>query len=387
MRIPKYRRHSSGQARVVINDRAIYLGKYGSAASKKRYDAIIQEYLASDRSACFGLEGAVTVGSLIVDYMKYAKQYYGTGKESEVHRLKYALRPLADLYSHHPVEQFGPQQFKTVRQKMIDMGWTRSGINSQMKRILRAIKWGASEGRYPAAIYDTLKLIPSLAKGRTEAKESKPIECVSGDDVARTVQHCTPVVADMIRIQMLTGCRPGEVCKLTPAMIDRSGEVWEARLEEHKTAHHGKSRTLFLGREAQEILTPYLHRPDDCRLFRPCDSERLRHRARGEQRVTPMNCGNRSGYTKQTRGKGISKRKVGEAYSTQSYGKSISYACRKANVELWSPNQLRHTKLTELRKEHGLEIAAVIAGHSKIETTQIYAEANREKAIQVIARK
>jgi hypothetical protein len=48
--IPAYRRHSSGQARVTIAGRTHYLGKYGSKASRQRYDQLIAEWLASNRS-------------------------------------------------------------------------------------------------------------------------------------------------------------------------------------------------------------------------------------------------------------------------------------------------------------------------------------------------
>jgi site-specific recombinase XerC len=39
---------------------------------------------------------------------------------------------------------------------------------------------------------------------------------------------------------------------------------------------------------------------------------------------------------------------------------------------------------TNVRKSHGIEAAQVLLGHSEIGVTQIYAEADREKAIEVI---
>ena len=45
-------------------------------------------------------------------------------------------------------------------------------------------------------------------------------------------------------------------------------------------------------------------------------------------------------------------------------------------VEHWHPNQLRHAKATELRKEHGLEAAQVVLGHARADVTQVYAERN-----------
>ena len=36
-----------------------------------------------------------------------------------------------------------------------------------------------------------------------------------------------------------------------------------------------------------------------------------------------------------------------------------------------------------IRKKHGVEAASVILGHSDVGVTQIYSEANREKAIEI----
>ena len=48
----------------------------------------------------------------------------------------------------------------------------------------------------------------------------------------------------------------------------------------------------------------------------------------------------------------------------------------------WTPNQLRHTKATELRKQLGLDVAGAVLGHSKLETTQIYAERAQDLAVR-----
>ncbi|MCA9134676.1 MAG: hypothetical protein KDA45_16020, partial [Planctomycetales bacterium] len=56
--VPAYLRHSSGQARVILNGKAFYLGKHGSKVSRQRYDALIAEWLSSKRSKTFGLEAA-----------------------------------------------------------------------------------------------------------------------------------------------------------------------------------------------------------------------------------------------------------------------------------------------------------------------------------------
>jgi hypothetical protein len=51
----------------------------------------------------------------------------------------------------------------------------------------------------------------------------------------------------------------------------------------------------------------------------------------------------------------------------------------------WAPNQLRHTFATDIRRDHGLEAAQVLLGHSRADVTQVYAERNRLLAERVAA--
>jgi integrase len=418
--VPKYRKHSSGSARVTLNGRDYLLGPWQSKTSIREYDRIVAEYLASGRSPSFGIEAdAYTVAMLIRDYLRHCKAYYGTDKTSELHRIKPAIKPLVSLYADHDAAEFGPVGYKAVRQVMIESGLSRQGVNARMKKVVRAFKWGASEGKLPAAVFGTLSLIPSLKMGRTTAPDTESVTPVDDEVVERTVGALSPIVADMVRVQRLLGCRPGEVCNLTPASFDRSDDVWVATLIEHKTAHHGHARKLFVGPKAQAILTPYLFRDDDMNLFRPCDAVAMRRQRDAAGRTTPLSCGNRPGR-KYDRGglKGKSAKKAaGDAYTTESYRRAIHNACDRAfpapaplaqhpgesdrarhkrlttaqleelkvwqSSHRWGPNRLRHAKGTEVRKALGLEAAQVTLGHRKADVTQIYAQRDEELAKQV----
>src|SRR4029453_18728950 len=50
----------------------------------------------------------------------------------------------------------------------------------------------------------------------------------------------------------------------------------------------------------------------------------------------------------------------------------------------WSPNQLRHSAATEIRKRFGLEASQVVLGHSELGTTQIYAQKNLDLAREAV---
>ena len=413
--VPKYRKHSSGQARVTINGRDYLLGPWQSRTSIREYDRIVAEYLASGRSPSFGIETeAYTVAMLIRDFLHHCKQYYGTAKTSELHRIKPALKVVRDLYANHDAAGFGPSSYKAVRQVMIESGLTRQGVNARMKRVVRTWKWAASEGKLPASAFETLKLIPSLKAGRTAAPDTEPVTPVADDVVEITLQKLSPIVADMVRVQRLIGCRPGEVCNLTPASFDRTDDVWVATLTEHKTAHHGHSRKLFIGPKAQAVLAPYLFRDENEFLFRPCDAVALRRQRDAANRKTPLSCGNRPGRKRDRGGlRGTKARKQpGVRYTTESYRRAIHNACDKAfpapaplgqqkgesdrarrrrlsetqidelkawqSDHRWGPNRLRHAKGTEIRKTLGLEAAQVTLGHRNADVTQIYAQRDEE---------
>jgi integrase len=52
----------------------------------------------------------------------------------------------------------------------------------------------------------------------------------------------------------------------------------------------------------------------------------------------------------------------------------------------WHPHQLRHNAATFLRKEFGLETARIILGHRSAVITEVYAEQDKEKALEAIVK-
>lgn len=280
-KVPAYRLHKpSGRAVVTINGRDHYLGKHNTHSSKQAYKRLIAEFDAADQSASFGkLPDSLLMEDLLLAYLRHAKVYYKGSTEYE--NLKLVERPLAELYGSVRASRFGPAEFKAVRSWWLsDKSRSRQYINKQMKRTLRIIKWAVGEGMMPAANHQAIKCVEPLRKGRCTARESKPITCVDIGLVEATLPYLTQVVADMVRFQLLVGCRPGEVCKIKAGMVDRSSEVWQIELDDHKTAYRGKSRIIYVGPQAQNILRPYLLRPASAYCFSAIESERQRRAAR-----------------------------------------------------------------------------------------------------------
>ena len=261
---------------------------------------------------------------------------------------------------------------------MIEQGLSRGVINSRIGKIKRMFRWAVSEELAPASLVHALDTVAGLQKGRTEAREADPVQPVDDETVDATLLHLPATVADMVRLQRLTGSRPQDVCNLRPVDVDRSGDVWLYVPQHHKTEHHGKKRVVCIGPRAQEILLPYLLRSPDAFCFSPAESERKRKAQLRANRKTPVQ------PSQADRSKHAPKRKPGDQYTTNAYQYAIRRACERAGIEPWSPNRLRHSAGTEIRKRYGLEAAQVILGHASADVTQVYAERDLQKAVEIM---
>lgn len=383
---PSYRHHKARNCAVVtINGRNHYLGPFGSPESYERYARLI--------AGCRAVPGAgsrpisdLSVTSLIALYWPYAKGYYvkngrPTGRLASV---RASLRVLRALFGSTPATSFGPLALRAIQQHLIDDGKSRNYINDLSGNIRRVFKWAVAEELLSASVYQALQAVSGLKKGRTGARETAPVGPVDDAAIEATLPFLPKVVADMVRFQRLTGCRPCEVCLIRPMDIDRTGEVWVYRPASHKTEHHGHERAILVGPKGQAVLAAYLERAPDAYCFSPRESEALR---RAEQRAA-----RKSKVQPSQSNRAKPKRKVvlRDRYSKDSYGWAIRRACDRADriarekrqgveaeprlVDRWHPNQLRHTAATEIRRTFGLEAAQVCLGHRRASVTEIYAE-------------
>jgi integrase len=379
--VPRYRRHKgTGQAVVRLQGRDIYLGKHGTAASREAYKRFLAEW-SQNGGRLPVAQQAVTVTELVVAYIEFAKSYYRKdGKPTnELRMIKAAIKVARELYGRVPAAEFGPLALQAVRETMIAKYWCRSHINKQIDRVKRMFKWATRQQMIPGGVYEALRCVDGLKRGRTEAREARKVKPISDADVAATMEHLPAIVADMVTLQRLTGARPGEICDIRPGDINRKTDPWEYVPASHKTEHYERERVIFIGPKGQAILLPYLLRAPDACCFSPREAEGQRRAAQHEARRTRLSCGNRPGSNRKAR----PRRTAGEKYDTHSYGRAIRRAAVKAGVGTWSPHRLRHTFATEVRKSFGLEAVQVCLGHSQAAVSEIYAERDFAKAAHV----
>lgn len=400
LRIPRLRLHkASGQGYIEYRGRRKYLGRMDSpedaAETQERYRLAVADLLRSGYLASTVADDFM-VGELIAAFLEHADAHYRKPdgmRTSSYHDFIFSFGPLRELCSSMPVAEFGAKAIKAVRERMIQdkatggRGWSRATANRSVRLIRHLFKWGTAEELVPPGILERLQAVTGLMPGRSKARETEPVLPVPEAHVEDVRARVSRPVRAMIDLQLLTGARPGEVCKLRAIDIDTSGKVWLANIAEHKTAYKGRRRMLYLGPQAQNLVRSFMEtaRRTDAPLFSPREAFAESAVKHGEKRAE------RDGRELQRRREDQkpnprkTARVIGDAYTTNTYARAIRDACRKADIPAWGPNRLRHNYATNVRKRYGLEAAQVLLGHAACDVTQVYAERDSARALEIAA--
>ena len=462
-RIPKLRRHApSKRAVCTIQGKDYYLGRWEDPAQpapedvQQAYGQLIAAWIANGRRplapapkkpttptlADVQKQAAVlTVRQACIRYLEYAKTAYVDPETGEPGREWYdyalSLRPLVWLHGDTPAGELGPLALKAVREIMVS-GYTHSQygeqrplsrkiVNQRIGRIKRVWRWLASEELVSGGCYHALTAVAGLRRGRTTARETKPIVAVDPAIVDRTIPHLPDHVQGIVKLMLYTGMRPNEACRIRLGEIDRSGAIWLYSPRRHKTAHHGHARVIAIGPRGQAVIKDYIrhtcprccettarrrylpwegelcdactrrilaepgyfgcgpwpnpenHDPDGP-IFSPAWQREERYLALRKRRRTKVQ------PSQKNRRKAKAQRLPKAWYNPAAVGHAVAKACREHGIPRWSPNQLRHLFATMVRREHGLEAAQVALGHAQANVTQVYAERDLTLALAVAAR-
>jgi integrase len=305
---------------------------------------------------------------------------------------------------------------------MISLGWYRTNINNHVSRIRVVFRWAVENEMVPAAVHHGLVAVRGLRRGRTTAREPEPVRPVRDELVEAVRPHISRQAWALIRLQLLTGARAGELVGLRGVDLSTGNDIWTVEPEAHKTAHHGHAKRIYFGPQARAILEQFLDgRPVDAYLFSAAEAEEERRAELSAARKTPASWGNRPGTNRREE----PARGPNDRYTVDTYRRSIERACDHAfpppqelargrrdredgkkgqrwetaaewkarlgpekwkelqawrSLHRWHPHQLRHNAATHIRKEFGIEVARVILGHRTASVTEIYAELDDAKA-------
>lgn len=420
-RLPRLCIHKATQRYYIkIHGDRHYLGKVGGPDEEAVAEAarvrLLAEHQAGTLQSGKRKPAGVTIDELLVAYIPEAEQYYRRADGSptqEIINVRAALRPLQRAYGNLPVSAFGPHQLEALRLLMMSGDWMttaekaasvlrrgrppgrcRKTINKDVNRIRLAFRFGVRKGLVPAGVYQTLLTVDHLKQGRSAARETEDVGPAPAEAVAAVLVRVNRTVGTMLQVQQLTGARPGEVCRLRPGDIDRTGEalarlvgerialngVWAWIPDRHKTAHHGHKRVIPIGPRAQELLAPFLLGcGTDEYVFSPArsrDAFDLARRAARRSRIPPSQ--------QKRRRKRNPKRKPGAFYSENSYAAAVRKACKRVGVPQWHAHQLRHAAATRLVEQFGWEVARIVLGHRTLSATRIYGKDNLQKGFDAI---
>lgn len=431
MRIPSYRLHkASGQAVIEYGGEVHYLGKHGSAKSKQKYREHVAKWSARANVPAQQQQptpdSPPLIKGLILRYWtEHVTTYYVKhGKPtSEQSGIKAALKKLRRLFGDVDAAEFDELKLETYRDELIEDGLRVTTINQHVGRLRRMFRWGAKKKLVPAAVWQQLLTVENLKTGRTKAKPPRGVKPVDDEVIERTLPHLSDVVAAMVRLQRLTGCRPTEVCLIRPCDIERpardpqqrldfgaqpEAEVWIYRPGRHKTEHHGRERRIYLGPKAQAVLQPWLNRDSEAYCFSPREATTAEACGEPAETLPFMQAAPRLG-------------RRGACYNKDSYRHAIIYGlCKLAQslghklpaapaiagkrkdekkakwrppkrewfesvgIAYFHPNQIRHTAATKLRSKYDLEAAGTVLGHEKMSVTEVYAERDFARAEQIM---
>jgi integrase len=415
-RLPAYRKHkATGQAVVTLSGRDFYLGPYGASASKAEYYRRVREWNAAGGILPSDQIDTLTIVELLAAFWKHAQAYYvdvDGVPTSEQATYRTLIQRFKKAYGRTVAAEFGPLRLKSFRQILVDEGLSRQVVNRTISRVRMVFKWGTENELVPESVVAALRCVAGLRYGKTDAREVDPVKPIPTAYVDAVLPYVSPQVAAMIELQRVTGMRSGEVCRMRTCDIDMQGKVWTYTPNRHKTMYRGHTRVVYLGPKAQAIVKPWLRADLQAYLFQPLEAEQWRRQQKNATRKTPLGYGNCPGSNRVSR----PTKAAGVHYTTDSYRGAVQYGCElafgmpaqlrkrpknetKAQREeryrlaaewrarhCWHPHQLRHNHATMVKRKHGLEVARVLLGHKHAAITEIYAEADRERAVEVVAK-
>ncbi len=383
-KIPKYRRHSRNLGFVAWNGKRHYFsGKFDSPESRQEYfDFLAANCGDRPEPTPTKSEKCRTINDLAKAFLESCPR-----DNSEFANYRVALLQLVDSFGSCKINEFGPlklrelqEKFKSprVRQYQNKAGkvtstrkyqMTRKSVNHLIGNVRRVFRWGVSRELVEANQLTALAAVPGLKRG--EGPERPRRQPVDWADVERVLTALSPVLAAMVQIQWLTGCRPQDVCRIRPMDVDQSSEPWKWQPPEHKNSHRNQERVIFLGPQARTILSPWLSRKFDRYCFEPAESARFQHGGNYRPHFGAI------GYS-QSILYAISKipdPPIGKPYSRDRF--------LAAGLPYWTPHQLRHSRGHSVRTAHGIEAAQAVLGHATLSATEIYSKKALELAAKI----
>ena len=341
----KLHKHS-GQWRVFINGAYEYLGRDEDKARAK-YAQVI----------ALGQKQRGTIADLCKHVLAWADtEYKKCGRwRGEAPTLKYALRFLdcsVTVKTPHgqqtaylpalPPDAFTVTHLAAVQRRMIEAGKSRTYINGQIRRIVKAFVRGRLEGLVSAETVADLKLLPPVRRGHPTVHETGRVLSVADQAIDATLPALSPLMRDIVTILRLDGMRVGELMPMRLDRIDAKAKTYDLGTE-HKTGQRKYRKVLRFSDAAWAILLPHV------------EAAQATMNTQAFIFPSPLNP---TGYVQ-----------------PDSVRCAIREACKVRGVPHWFSHQLRHAKATEIVRE-ALQRVKDQLGHRSDSSARGYVDPN-----------
>lgn len=352
--VPAYNLHrASGQAYVTIQNKRHYLGPHGSRISRERYASLLTSWEDSQKIVTLPMLRRPTVAQLVDRYLDARRS------SRRLRVLRHQLLPVQELLGSRPAEALRVADLLRLRQHWAGKDWALRTIQQAELTLRQLYRWGIAQEYFGAEVLIRLEAAEPIPANLAPVREE--VQPVPPEDVAAVLPYLRLPLCDMVTLHQLVGMRPIELCDMRQGQISREGVarvgsrrlsvaagLWVYTCRQRKGAQRGGWLNYLLGPQAQAVLGPYL-RPDaaaDEHVFR----------TRG-----PL------GY-----------------WTPSLYRWWIYRACRRVGVPLWGPNRLRHNVASRYEQQAGLLTAMKVIGHTSLDMTATYAEANLRDAAEIV---
>lgn len=339
-------------------------GPWGKRETVQAYSQWAAEWHVNQGHAAATPKDEISVAALVIRCVDWAEEHYQkNGKRtSEASGLRASLAVVNELYGECPIGEFGPVQLLAVQARWVKDGLAVQTCNGYLTRVKRCFSFGVSRGLVPAAVADALMHVPSLVAGRSAAAVPEPVKSAPDEHITAVLPHLHKnperrrILEAVVRLQRLTGMRPGEVLELRAEDIDRTRTPWLYRPPSGgKTLHFEKERKVWIGPAGREMLGPWL---DAAETGEPV----FRLPSRKSEGYLPV------------------------PIRIEFLRWCLLKACEKVGVPAFTPNQIRHTRATEIHERYESDEAVAAAlGNSPEVARQVYVDSPADRVAQRIA--
>ncbi len=202
-------------------------GEENEAAALKRF----HELMALEAIGTPAASADVTVAALFEAFLDWSSR---NNEKTTYEWYKLFLQSFVDRYATERVQDLKP--YHVTRWLDAEAGWGEASRRCAVTAVKRALNWATDEGYIPANPLKKVRKPPAKRREKILTADERKVVAAGATDKVFKVFH--------FALQQ-TGCRPGEIARVTADMVDLDKGTWT--FTKHKTFKKtGKPRVVYL---------------------------------------------------------------------------------------------------------------------------------------------